>query len=109
MLKRGNIVSIAVQGDFGKPRPALLIQSDMFNDAHATLSVLLISSELIDAPLFRLSIEPNQVNGLTQPSQIQVDKVMTVRRDKVGQLIGSVDDAMMVRVNRALALWTGLA
>ena len=109
MLKRGNIVSIAVQGDFGKPRPALLIQSDMFNDAHATLSVLLISSELVDAPLFRLSIEPNQVNGLTQPSQIQVDKVMTVRRDKVGQLIGSVDDAMMVRVNRALALWTGLA
>ena len=109
MLKRGNIVSIAVQGDFGKPRPALLMQSDMFNEAHATLSVLLISSELIDAPLFRLSIEPNQVNGLTQPSQIQVDKVMTVRRDKVGQLIGSVDDAMMVRVNRALALWTGLA
>ena len=109
MLKRGNIVSIAVQGDFGKPRPALLIQSDMFNEAHATLSVLLISSELVDAPLFRLSIEPNQVNGLTQPSQIQVDKVMTVRRDKVGQLIGSVDDAMMVRVNRALALWTGLA
>ena len=109
MLKRGNIVSIVVQRDFGKPRPALLIQSDMFNEAHATLSVLLISSELVDAPLFRLSIEPNQVNGLTQPSQIQVDKVMTVRRDKVGQLIGSVDDAMMVRVNRALALWTGLA
>ncbi len=109
MLKRGNIVSIVVQGGFGKPRPALLIQSDMFNEAHATLSVLLISSELIDAPLFRLSIEPNQVNGLTQPSQIQVDKVMTVRRDRVGQLIGSVDDAMMVRVNRALALWTGLA
>ena len=109
MLKRGNIVSIVVQRDFGKPRPALLIQSDMFNEAHATLSVLLISSDLIDAPLFRLSIEPNQVNGLTQPSQIQVDKVMTVRRDKVGQLIGSVDDAMMVRVNRALALWTGLA
>ena len=109
MLKRGNIVSIVVQGDFGKPRPALLMQSDMFNEAHATLSVLLISSELIDAPLFRLSIEPNQVNGLTQPSQIRVDKVMTVRRDRVGQLIGSVDDAMMVRVNRALALWTGLA
>lgn len=109
MLKRGNIVSIAVQGDFGKPRPALLIQSDMFNEAHATLTVLLISSELIDAPLFRLGIEPDQDNGLTQTSQIQVDKVMTVRREKVGQLIGRVDDAMMIRVNRALALWIGLA
>ena len=109
MFKRGNIVTIAVQGDFGKPRPALLIQSEMFNEAHATLTVLLISSELIDAPLFRLTIEPDQINGLTQQSQIQVDKAMTVRREKVGQIIGRVDDAMMVRVNRALALWIGLA
>jgi len=109
VFKRGNIVKIAVQGDFGKPRPALLIQSEMFNEAHATLTVLLISSELIDAPLFRLTIEPDQINGLTQQSQIQVDKAMTVRREKVGQVIGRVDDAMMVRVNRALALWIGLA
>lgn len=109
MFKRGNIVTIAVQGDFGKPRPALLIQSEMFNEAHATLTVLLISSDLIDAPLFRLTIEPDQINGLTQQSQIQVDKAMTVRREKVGQIIGRVDDAMMVRVNRALALWIGLA
>ena len=109
MFKRGNIVTITVQGDFGKPRPALLIQSEMFNEAHATLTVLLISTELIDAPLFRLTIEPDQINGLTQHSQIQVDKAMTVRREKVGQIIGRVDDAMMVRVNRALALWIGLA
>jgi mRNA interferase MazF len=109
VFKRGNIVTIGVQGDFGKPRPALLIQSEMFNEAHATLTVLLISSELIDAPLFRLTIEPDQINGLTQQSQIQVDKAMTVRREKVGQVIGRVDDAMMVRVNRALALWIGLA
>jgi mRNA interferase MazF len=109
VFKRGDIVTIGVQGDFGKPRPALLIQSEMFNEAHATLTVLLISSELIDAPLFRLSIEPDQINGLTQQSQIQVDKALTVRREKVGQIIGRVDDAMMVRVNRALALWIGLA
>lgn len=81
----------------------------MFNEAHATLTVLLISSELIDAPLFRLTIEPDQSNGLTQQSQIQVDKAMTVRREKVGQVIGRVDDAMMVQVNRALAIWIGLA
>jgi mRNA interferase MazF len=81
----------------------------MFNEAHATLTVLLISSDLIDAPLFRLTIEPDQINGLTQQSQIQVDKALTVRREKVGQIIGRVDDAMMVRVNRALALWIGLA
>jgi len=109
VLRRGNIVSIVVQGDFGKPRPALLIQSDMFNVAHATFTVMLISSELIDAPLFRLGIEPDKDNGLTRTSQILVDKLMTVRRERVGQLIGRVDDAMMVRVNRALALWIGLA
>jgi mRNA interferase MazF len=81
----------------------------MFNVAHATFTVMLISSELIDAPLFRLGIEPDKDNGLTRTSQILVDKLMTVRRERVGQLIGRVDDAMMVRVNRALALWIGLA
>lgn len=108
-MKRGEIVTIAIQGDFGKPRPALVIQSDAFNETHATVTVALISSTLIDAPLFRLDISPNSTNGLSKVCQIQLDKLMTVQRAKVGNTIGHADDSTMVRVNRGLALWVGLA
>ena len=108
-MKRGNVVTVAIQGDFGKPRPALVLQSDVFSDIHATLTVALISSEIVQAPIFRLDIEPNEANGLTRPSQVQIDKIMSIRSEKIGSVIGELNDVMMVRVNRALALWLGLA
>lgn len=108
-MKRGNIVTVAMQGDFGKPRPALVLQSDVFSDIHATVTVALISSEIVQAPIFRLDIEPSEANGLTRPSQVQIDKIMSIRTEKIGSVIGKLNDVMMVRVNRALALWLGLA
>ena len=108
-MKRGNIVTVAMQGDFGKPRPALVLQSDVFSDIHGTVTVALISSEIVQAPIFRLDIEPNKANGLTRPSQVQIDKIMSIRSKKIGSVIGDLNDVMMVRVNRALALWLGLA
>lgn len=108
-MKRGNIVTVAMQGDFGKPRPALVLQSDVFSDIHLTVTVALISSEIVQAPIFRLDIEPNEANGLTRPSQVQIDKIMSIRSEKIGSVIGELNDIMMVRVNRALALWLGLA
>lgn len=107
-MRRGDLVTIAMQGDFGKPRPALVIQSDQF-DAHATVTVLLLSSTLIEAPLFRLTVDPTQGNGLRKPSQIMVDKAMTVKREKLGEVFGRIDDSAMVAVNRALALFLGFA
>ncbi|QWD21716.1 type II toxin-antitoxin system PemK/MazF family toxin [Polynucleobacter paneuropaeus] len=107
-MKRGSLVTIAMQGDFGKPRPALVIQSDVFNVVHSTVTVLLVSGEKVDAPLFRLDILPSPENGLTKLSQIQVDKIMSVRSEKIGSKIGQLDDAEMLRVNRALGLWLGL-
>ena len=65
---RGDVVTIAMQGDFGKPSPALVIQSDPFNE-HVTVTVLPVSSALVDAPLFRVTIQPTPVNGLQIPSQ----------------------------------------
>ena len=109
MLKRGQLISIAIQGDFGKPRPALVIQSDMFNETHNTVTVALITSDLIDAPIFRVNIDPTEENGLNHKSQIQVDKMMTIKKDKVGNVIGKADDATMIKINRAMALWVGLA
>ena len=108
-MKRGNVVTVAMQGDFGKPRPALVLQSDVFSDIHATVTVALISSEIVQAPIFRLDIEPSETNGLSRPSQVQIDKIMSIRSEKIGSVIGKLNDVMMVRVNRALALWLGLA
>ena len=108
-MKRGNVVTVAMQGDFGKPRPALILQSDVFSDIHATVTVALISSEIVQAPIFRLDIEPSETNGLSRPSQVQIDKIMSIRSEKIGSVIGELNDVMMVRVNRALALWLGLA
>ena len=105
---RGDFVTIAMQGDFGKPRTALVIQSDPFND-HVTVTVLPVSSALVDAPLFRVTIQPTSVNGLQKLSQVMVDKAMTVKRDKLGEVFGSASDASMLEIGRCLAVFLGIA
>lgn len=74
---RGDLVTIAMSGDFGKPRPALIIQADHFED-QATVTLLPVTSTLVAAPLFRVGVEPTEKNGLRKPSQIMEDKTMTV-------------------------------
>src|ERR1700736_3419789 len=75
-MRRGDLVTVAMPEDFGKPRPALVVQSDQF-EATATLTTLLLSGTLVDAPLIRLTVHPTPGNGLRKPSQIMVDKAMT--------------------------------
>lgn len=107
-MKRGDFVSVAVSGDFGKPRPALVVQADIF-DQTATVTVLLVSSTLVDAPLFRVLVEPDPDNGLSKPSQVMVDKAMTLKREKVGKPFGKASKAVMKDVNRCMAVFFGLA
>lgn len=107
-MRRGDLVTIALSGDFGKPRPALIVQSDQFAGT-GSVTVLLLSSTLVDAPLIRLDVEPNPENGLQRRSQVMVDKPMTVRRERVGEAFGHLDDSAMVAVNRALAVFLGFA
>ena len=107
-MRRGDLVSVAIQGDFGKPRPALIIQSDVFVD-HATVTVLTVSSALIDAPLLRLTVEPNEENRLRSPSQIMIDKAMTVLRTEIGESFGRLDRDSMIEVERLLAVFLGIA
>lgn len=106
-MRRGDIVTVALPGDFGKPRPALVIQSDLF-EGTATATVLLITSTLVDAPLIRLSVAPDAENGLRLPSQIMVDKPMTVRRERMAGPLGRLDRDSLVAVERALAVFLGL-
>ena len=101
-------MTIALQGELGKPRPAMVIQSDLF-DAHPSVTVLPVTSELHDAPLFRIAMAPDAVNGLQRPSQVMVDKPQSVARDKIGTVFGHLDDETMLAVNRALAVFLGFA
>ncbi len=107
-MKRGDLVAVSLSGDYGKPRPALVIQSDLF-DEHPSVTILPLTSELRGTPLFRVAIEPNQENGLQKPSQVMVDKAHTVAREKLSDPFGSLSDALMVSINRALALFLGFA
>lgn len=107
-MKRGDFVTIVLQGDFGKPRPALVVQADPF-EALATVTVLPVTSTLVDAPLLRIAVEPDARNGLSKPSQVMADKVVTVRRDKVGPAFGTASDELMLTVNRALTVSLGIA
>ena len=107
-MRRGDLVTIALQGDLGKPRPALVIQSDLF-DAHPSITILPVTGELRDAPLFRIPVQPSASNGLSKPSQVMVDKPQSVAREKIGAIFGRLDDETMMAVNRALAIFIGVA
>jgi mRNA interferase MazF len=100
-MKRGDLVTVAVSGDYGKPRPALVIQSDAF-DQHPSVIVLPLTTELHDAPLFRVTVNATEETGLRGPSQIMVDKATTVPRLKIGSPIGRVTASTMAAVNEAL-------
>lgn len=104
---RGDLVTIALRGDFGKPRPALVIQADWFA-AHGSITVLPVTSTLADAPLLRVSLPPSADNGLHKPSQVMVDKAMTVQRDRLGPAFGRIDADTLVEVERCLAVFLGI-
>ena len=107
-MRRGDVVTVAAPGDYGKPRPALVIQSDLF-DALPSVTLCLITSTLRDAPIFRITVDPSAANGLQRVSQIQVDKILTVARERIGGVIGRFDDATLLKVNRSLAVFVGIA
>lgn len=107
-MKRGDLISIAIQGDFGKPRPALIIQANQFSE-HTSITVLPITSTIVFAPLLRVTVQPNQENGLEKISQVMVDKVITIKRDKAGAVIGQIDTDILIEIERCLAVFLGIA
>lgn len=107
-MRRGDIITIALTGDYGKPRPGLIVQSDLFAET-GSITILPLTSHLVDAPLIRLLIEPTKTNGLSKPSHIMVDKLYTVSREKVGKILGHVDAKTLLEVERALAVFIGIA
>jgi mRNA interferase MazF len=107
-LERGDIVVCALTGDYGKPRPAVITQSNLFNPTHASITLCPITTHLIEAPLFRLLISPSKHNGLKLPSQIMIDKVATLPREKISKKIGVLNPEQQVALNHALKTWLEL-
>jgi len=105
-MQRGDLVTISLPGDYGKPRPALVIQSDLMTDLDSVL-LCPITSDLRDA-LFRITIEPTPANGLRKLSQIMTDKIATLPRAKISEPFGRLSDDKMKEVNKALLLVIGL-
>ncbi len=108
-MKRGEIWTIAGGGDYtGKPRPAVIIQDDNF-DATASITICTFTTDPTEAPLFRIPIEPSEKNGLRAKSGIMVDKLTTVSKERLGARVGCLDDEDMVRLNRAVLVFLGMA
>src|SRR3982750_1174327 len=108
-MKRGEIWTVAdVNAYAGKPRPAVIIQDDAF-DATASVIVCALTTELAEAPLFRLPIEPNPENGLRAPCRLMIDKITSLPKSRLGKRVGRLDDDDLVRLNRAALVFLGLA
>jgi mRNA interferase MazF len=108
-VRRAEVWTIAGGTDYsGKPRPAVIIQEDVF-DATQSITVCGFTTDPTDAPLFRIPVEPSSENGLLAPSRVMVDKVTTVPKTKLGSRVGRLEDDDMLRVNRALVVFLGLA
>jgi mRNA interferase MazF len=107
-MKRGDIVTISTPGDYGKPRPAIIIQSDRL-DATKSVMVCPMTSTDMDSPLARLMISPERATGLRIASFAMVEKCTPVRREKCGPVIGRVPNGLLLVLDEMLAVVMGLA
>ena len=108
-MKRGDVVTVAAAGDYGKPRPAVVVQTDAFPASHTSVIVCQMTSETTNAPDFRVTVEPGAENGLRVISQVMADKPVTIRRSRIGREIGRLNVEEITRLNAALAFVMGLA
>lgn len=106
-VRRGDLVIVSAPGNYEKPRPALIIQSNLF-DMHPSIILALITSDLRDTPLFRITVHPTLENGLNVVSQVMIDKLITMPTDKIGEPFGKLSHEEMIQINRALLLFLDL-
>ena len=106
IIQRGDLVTVSLQGDYGKPRPALVVQSDLLPTLDSVV-LCAVTSDLRGAE-FRINVEPSAINGLHMPSQVMVDKLSTVPRSRIGEPFGRLEEERMKMVDRALLLVVGL-
>jgi mRNA interferase MazF len=108
-MKRGEIWTVAAgTGYAGKPRPAVILQDDRFS-ATNSVTICAFTTNPAEAPLFRLAVEPSDTNGLKALCRLMVDKIATVPRARIGARVGLLGDEDIVRLNRAMLVFLGMA
>lgn len=108
-MKRGEIWTAAGGGNYaGKPRPVVIVQDDRF-DGTSSITICALTSDPTDAPLFRIAVEPSESNGLNTTSRLMVDKITTMPKHKLGARLGRLADDDLLRLNRAVMIFLGLA
>ena len=107
-MRRGDLVTVSAPRDYGKPRPAVVIQSDWLTATDSVLLALLTSA-LVEAQLYLLTIEPSRLNGLKAPSQVMIDKIVAIPRKKCGSVIGRLNQSERIALNDMLAVIVGIA
>ena len=108
-MKRGEVWTVSAGGAYtGKPRPAVIVQEDRF-DATNSITLCVFTTDPTEAPLLRMLVEPTDRNGLSIASRLMIDKVTTVPKSRLGKRIGKLHDEDIVRLNRALTVFLGLA
>ena len=110
-MRRGDIVTIAISGDFGKPRPAVVIQHDLLNEEPSlkTVLVCLITSSTRDVPAIRLDLPARSQTGLQREAQIMGEKLFAVKRERVGGIIGHIEPETLLELNQRLAFVLGIS
>ncbi len=103
------MVTVAASGDYGKPPPAVIVQTDAFPATHASVVVCQMTSASADTPDFRIAVDPSAANGLRVRSQVMAEKPVTIRRERVGETIGRLNAEDVAPLNVALAFVMGLA
>jgi mRNA interferase MazF len=106
-MKRGDLVTIATPGDYGKPRPAVVIQTDRLEDTDSVL-ICQITTTWRDTPLYRLMVPATGETGLRAVSYVMTDKIFAVRRDKCGPVIGRLPHDLVAGLDEMLAVMIGL-
>lgn len=107
-MKRGEVWTVSDRGSAGKPRPCVIVQDDRF-DATASVAICAFTSDETAAPLLRLRVQPDERNGLRAPSRVMIDKITTVRKEKLGERVGVLGAEDVARIDRALLVFLGLA
>ena len=107
-VKRGDLVIVIAPGDYGKPRPALVVQSDLFRSTESVVLALITTEDSSKSLLFRKALQPSEENGLRKPSFVMLDKLVSLPRTKVSEPIGRLLPAEVAEASASLALFLGM-
>jgi mRNA interferase MazF len=108
-MRRGDLVTVAARGPYTiKPRPAVIVQAEVFTETHASVTVCPVTTDVLDAPLFRVMLHPGARTGLEAASQVMVDKIVSVPRSAIGTRIGQCDATELQLMDDALRRWLSL-